>query len=124
MRAATMLDILAVLDAAIDVLAPAATSRSTRGQAGPGCAAGTAKTLKSWGVPVVPVVPVPKEGFREAADHSSTASRVKKIESGPATSILFSTGTTGTTGTRGTREDFCESHRTRDGETARELTGT
>ena len=49
-----MLDILAVLDAAIDGLAPAAASRSTRGQAGPGCAAGTAKTLKSWGVPVVP----------------------------------------------------------------------
>lgn len=120
-----MLDILAVLDAAIDDLAPAASSRSTRGQAGTGCHAGTPNALKSKGlpvVPVVPVVPVAKQRNREPTRQASTASRVeKKIENRPNECIYFSTGNTGTTGNP---EDFCGVWHTRDGQPARVLTGT
>lgn len=116
-----MLDILAVLDAAIDDLAPAASPRSTRGQTGTGCRAGTSKPLKLKGVPVVPVVPVAKETFCEPTGQMRDASRVEKIESRPDAYIYFSTGNTGTTGTP---EELCGFHRTRDRHTARELTGT
>jgi len=117
-----MLDILAVLDAAIDDLAPAAGPRSARGQAGTGCRAGTPKRLKSKGLPVVPVVPVAKEGNHEPTRQASTANRVeKKIGSRPNECIYFSTGNTGTTGNP---EDFCGVPRTRDGQSARVLTGT
>lgn len=93
-----MLDILAVLDAAIDDLAPAASPRSTRRQAGPGYRAGTSKLLKTQGLPAVPVVPVSKKGFCEPTGKKRDASRVKKIESRPNECIYFSTGNTGTTG--------------------------
>ena len=116
-----MLDILAVLDAAIDELAPAATSRTTRGQAGPGSCAGTSKSLKLKGVPAVPVVPVAKQGFREATGQASVANRVEKIESRPDKYIYFSTGSTGSTGTL---EEFCGFQCSREGQTAREVTGT
>lgn len=116
-----MLDILAVLDAAIDDLAPAASPRSTRGQAGPGCRAGTSKPLKSRGLPVVPVVPVAKAGFCEPTGQMRDASRVEKIESRPDAYIYFSTGNTGTTGNP---EESCGVRRTRERQTARVLTGT
>jgi hypothetical protein len=55
-----MTDLLALLDQAIDELAPADSSRCSRLQAQTRTPTGTGKALKEKMVPAAPVVPVPK----------------------------------------------------------------
>ena len=116
-----MLDILAVLDAAIDELQPAASSRTSRSGTRPGSAPGTTKCLKNNAVPVVPVLPATKQRMRGTIEKTNRAGIAEKIESGSRESLLFSTGSTGSTGSF---EDSCGVPRSRDGEMARGVTGS
>ena len=116
-----MVDILAALDAAIDEIAPAINSRSSRQRVGARPATGTRKLLNYNTLPVIPVVPVPKQGNRGDGRWSSITNNAKKIGGGPHAYTSFSTGSTGTTGSL---EDSCGFQCSRDGEIERDATGS
>ena len=65
---AQVIDILALLDAAIDGLTSAKTSRSSRDDPPHVQPTGTTKSLKSNVVPVLPVVPVGKQDIYKTHD--------------------------------------------------------
>src|SRR5437764_815348 len=120
MRAATMLDILAALDAAIDEIAPAATSRSCRQRVGPDPVTGSRKSLNCQAVPVLPVIPAPNRGVHEDRQGTRSRTNAQNTGGGSHAYISFFTGSTGSTGSL---EDFCGVRRSRDGQTEREVAG-
>ena len=114
-----MRDILAVLDAAIDEIAPA-TSRSSRQRDAAGAATGSGKSLNCKAIPVLPVIPVPKRGDHEDRRERRSQPNAKS-GGGSHAYISFSTGSTGSTGTF---EHSCGFQRSRDREIQREVTGS
>jgi DNA polymerase len=107
-----MTDILALLDAALEELAPEARSSRERGRDGTGT--GTPKVLNKTDIPVIPVVPVVNEnilGDTTNVVHNSADGVSDRRENPPIDYIVKSTGTTGTTGTV---EDFRGLERSRE----------
>ena len=99
---AEMTDLLALLDQAIDGLAPAGSSRCSRSGLNETSPTGTLKPLKPDTVPVVPVLPGQNGEARESNAHSHEISSLNFFpsEKSPRESIILKTpGTTGTTGT-------------------------
>jgi hypothetical protein len=105
-KVAAMADLLALLDAAIDELDAADSSRCSRSRCDTERRTGTDSLLRNKAVPVVPVVPVQKrDSCRSITDTADT-----KYQHGPeGRAREYPSRKLGTTGTTGTDEAFCGS---------------
>jgi hypothetical protein len=81
MKDANMLDILAVLDAAIDEIAPPVTSRSSRQRADCETPTGSPNPLSCPTVHALPVLPVEKRGVHQDPQRSRKRITAKEISS-------------------------------------------